>query len=88
MGIQQTTPVVGANVWHDTPQSSNVRSFYYDEERRILFVVYGKPTGESTPRKYAYANVPPEVFAGLLAAPSKGQYAHAHIKNSFGYQPL
>lgn len=83
------SPVVGANLWHDTPQSSNVRSFYYDDERRILFVVYGKPEGKGPPpRKYAYSGVPPEVFAGLLAAPSKGVYASSHIKGVFAYQPL
>jgi hypothetical protein len=75
--------VPGANAWHATPQSSNVQAFYYDDENRVLHMKLG-PKGKP-PRTYRYRGVPPEVFAGLLAAPSKGKYHHANIKWSFPY---
>lgn len=32
---------------------------------------------------YLYAGVPPEVFAGLMAAESKGRYFNDHIRHAF-----
>ena len=33
---------------------------------------------------YAYHNVPPSVYTGLMNASSHGQYFHAHIKGRYG----
>ena len=33
---------------------------------------------------YAYHNVPPSVYAGLMNASSHGQYFHSHIKGRYG----
>lgn len=37
---------------------------------------------------YAYFDVPEHVYLGLLSAPSKGGYLHAHIKNRYQYSKL
>jgi len=34
---------------------------------------------------YTYLRVPAAVFRGLLAAPSKGRYFHAAIKDRFAF---
>lgn len=33
---------------------------------------------------YSYTNVPVSVYQGLMSAPSKGSYFHAHIKGQYG----
>ena len=76
-------PIVGANEWHDFPQSSNVRAAFYAPDSRRLYLMLG-PIGQA-PRKYLYEDVPPETFEGLLSAPSKGKYHHANIKSSFRF---
>jgi len=61
-------------------ESSMVDSVGYDEERRLLQVVF------TSGRVYCYEDVPPEVFQGLLAAESKGQYMRAHIIDVYPYR--
>lgn len=56
-------------------QSSDLASVGYDPVTRILEVEFVK-TGV-----YSYLSVPPEVYAELMAAPSKGRYFNLAIKN-------
>jgi len=59
--------------------SSMVASVGYDEERRLLQVVF------TNGRVYCYEDVPPEVFQGLLEAESKGKYMLANIIDVYSY---
>ena len=61
-------------------ESSMVDSVGYDEERRLLQVMF------TSGQVYCYEDVPPEVFQGLLEAESKGQYMHAHIIDAYPYR--
>ena len=56
--------------------SSNVVAVGYENNQ--LFVNYKSGS-------YVYENVPEEVFAGLLAAESKGKYMHAKVKGRYNY---
>lgn len=53
--------------------STMIRLFGYDEEARVLEVVFRRGGA------YRYYDVPPDVFRGLRLAPSKGRYMHEHI---------
>jgi hypothetical protein len=61
-------------------ESSMVDSVGYDEERRLLQVMF------TSGQVYCYEDVPPEVFQGLLEAESKGQYMRAHIIDVYPYR--
>jgi hypothetical protein len=37
---------------------------------------------------YEFFNVPAEVHAALMAAPSKNEFFTAHVKNSFRYEKV
>lgn len=65
--------------WYDTPGSSNIDSFRYDE---LNFALYVKFVNGS---QYAYANVGPEIVEGWLKASSKGSYHYHKIRLSFPY---
>lgn len=61
-------------------QSSNLRSVgYEDDTLEIAFRNGGI---------YQYFGVPEHIFHGLMRAPSKGRYHHAHIKGRFTYKRL
>ncbi|MBV9758669.1 MAG: KTSC domain-containing protein [Alphaproteobacteria bacterium] len=63
------------------PVSSRaIRAIGYDRGRRLLFLEY---VGSRT---YAYIGVPPDVYARLLAAPSKGQFVNFHIKPYYDHR--
>lgn len=61
--------------------SSNLVAVGYDETSSTLRVQFKSGT-------YDYYNVPFEVFNGLLAASSKGQYHHAYIKTSYRFRKV
>jgi hypothetical protein len=63
-------------------QSSSIVSVGYDEEQRILEIVY---TGG---RVYHYLEVPPERVLALLRAESKGRFVNSEIKPHFRYRAL
>lgn len=54
--------------------SSNVRAVAYAADFRRLFIRFDAG-------RYAYEGVPPGVFQGLVAAPSKGTYVFYVIRN-------
>lgn len=60
--------------------SSMIGAVAYDAERRELHVRF---TGGQT---YVYADVPREVYDGLLAAGSAGQYLNASVKGRYEYR--
>lgn len=59
--------------------SSNLRSVGYDQETNVLEIEF--KGGEI----YQYYNVPFEIYQGLMAAPSKGQFHAYRIKNFYRY---
>jgi hypothetical protein len=58
-------------------RSSNLASAEYDDQRSVLILEF---LDGST---YEYEAVPPQVYQGLLAAPSPGKYAFANIYNRY-----
>lgn len=61
--------------------SSNLVAVGYDKSTQTLRVKFNSST-------YDYYNVPESIFNGLLSAPSKGQYHHAYIKNSYRFNRI
>ena len=65
--------------WQQTPESSNVAGFGYDDQTQELTVEF-KNGG-----RYNYYDVPELVFQQMTTAPSKGQYLAQNIKNIYRY---
>lgn len=65
--------------WIDTPESSNIARFAYDEGSHVLKIEF-KNGG-----LYDYFDVPQHIFEGMCNAPSKGQYLAQQIKGSHRY---
>jgi hypothetical protein len=61
-----------------TVNSSAMYRVEYDEGGRRLEIWFNG-TGQ-----YSYFGVPPSVYAGLLAASSKGGYFNDHIRDRYG----
>lgn len=59
--------------------SSNVASIGYDDASATLEVQFLDGA------VYQYFNVGSELHAQLMAAPSKGQFMHAYIRNAYPY---
>lgn len=57
-------------------ESSHLKSVGYDAESRILTIEFRDGA------IYEYADVPPEIHAGLMNAASHGRYFHRHIRNA------
>lgn len=63
--------------------SSNLASVGYDENSRTLYVSFRNG------RLYKYSGVSLQVYNGLMAASSKGQYFDRYIvKAGYSYQPV
>lgn len=61
---------------HREPVQSQVLvSVGYDADRRMLEVEF---EGGAV---YRYYDIPPDLHAGLMAAPSRGEYFATHIRN-------
>ncbi len=65
-----------------TVESSALHAIGYDGEHRILEVIF------NSGRIYQFVNVPAEVYAALLAAPSKGSYFNASVRDIYPYWSL
>jgi hypothetical protein len=65
--------------WTETPQSSNVARYAYDEASRVLTVEFKNGA------RYNYYDVPLSVYQGLATAASTGSYLAQHVKNVFRY---
>lgn len=66
--------------WTETPSSSNISAFGYDEASGTLAVKF-KAGGT-----YQYFGVPAEVYAALKAAPSKGSFLQQAVKGKYRHQ--
>lgn len=65
--------------WINTPESSNIARFAYDEQSEVLKVEF-KNGGT-----YSYFDVPNHVFDGMKGAASKGQYLAQQVKGIYRY---
>lgn len=65
--------------WIETPDSSNLARFKYDDNARVLTVEF-KNGGT-----YNYYDVPQRVFDQMKAAPSKGQFLAQNVKGVYRY---
>ena len=59
--------------------SSVIRRFAYDEECSRLDIVF------TSGRRYSYHGVAAGIAAGMRAAPSKGEYFNAAIKDRYAF---
>ncbi|MGX5820087.1 KTSC domain-containing protein [Chitinophaga lutea] len=62
--------------------SSVVHSMQYDEQTRTLRIRYVSGL------VYDYKAVPPEVYAQMKTASSKGQFLNKHIKGHYAYEKV
>jgi hypothetical protein len=60
-------------------QSSNIAAVGYDDASNTLEVEF------SNGATYQYFNVPPHLFEAMMAAPSKGSFLNANVKNLFPF---
>lgn len=60
-------------------QSTAIRAIDYEAASRTLFVVF--IDGD----RYAYFDVPPELYAAFADAESKGRFFAEHVRDRFGY---
>ena len=65
--------------WIETPNSSNLARYKYDDKARVLTVEF-KNGGT-----YNYYDVPQGVFEQMKAAQSKGEFLARSIKGAFRY---
>lgn len=63
-------------------ESSMIHAVGYDRKTHVLEVVFN--SGQT----YCYEDVPPDVYEGLMAAESKGQYMRANIIGMYPDYPL
>ncbi|HVV64108.1 MAG TPA: KTSC domain-containing protein [Rhizomicrobium sp.] len=63
--------------------SAALAAVWYDEKRRIL-----RATFRDSERTYAYDDVPPEEFAALMKAGSRGAYFNAHIRGRYKFREV
>lgn len=73
-----------------TPDSSKIHGYGYDPERKVLAVRFKNPkTKVPGPITYEYAEVPPEKFAEVEAAESKGSTINAlFVKTAWGFERM
>lgn len=60
-----------------------MRSVGYDSVSMVLEIEFHDYSAV-----YQYSGVPPEVYKGLMDAPSHGTYLARHIKGVFPYQRI
>lgn len=65
--------------WIDTPESSNIVRFGYDDTSRVLKVEFKNGS------VYDYFDVPDQVFNNMKNAPSKGQFLAQQVKGTYRY---
>jgi hypothetical protein len=65
--------------WIETPESSNIARFRYDEKNQVLTVEFKDGS------TYNYFDVPQAVGGQMKAAPSKGQFLAQNVKGRFRY---
>jgi hypothetical protein len=63
-------------------ESSMISAAGYEPETRTLVVLF------TSGKAYEYLDVPQEVYDGLLAAESKGQYMNSQVIDVYDYRPF
>ena len=73
-----------------TPQSKRIHAYGYHAASQTLSVQFKRFKGDARPVRYDYQHVPPDVFAGLEAAESKGSYITRNVVtgNPFEFQKV
>jgi hypothetical protein len=65
--------------WIETPESSNIARFDYDQATHVLAVEFKNGA------MYNYYDVPEHVFNQMKASSSKGQFLAQNVKNIYRY---
>jgi len=65
--------------WIESPESSNITRFGYDEANQVLFVEFNNGS------IYQYFDVTQSVFEQMQTAPSKGRFLAQNIKGTYRY---
>lgn len=65
--------------WINTPESSTILRFGYEEQDRVLKVEFKNGT------VYDYYDVPEHVFSGMKNSASKGQFLAQQVKGTYRY---
>lgn len=65
--------------WIESPESSNIARFGYDDATQVLFVEFKNGS------VYHYFDVLESVFEQMKTAPSKGQFLARNIKGAYRY---
>jgi len=65
--------------WIETPESSNIARFQYDEANQVLTIEF------SNGGTYEYYDVPEHIIEQFKAASSKGQFLSQNIKGVYRY---
>lgn len=65
--------------WIETPESSNITRFGYEEGSQMLTVEFNHGG------TYNYIDVPESVFKQMCSASSKGQFLALNIKGLYRY---
>jgi hypothetical protein len=65
--------------WIETPESSNVLKFGYDEEFNKLMVEF------KNGNMYEYFDVPVLIYESMKSASSKGKFLAQEIKGNYRY---
>jgi hypothetical protein len=60
--------------------SSVIRNHRYDAAGKALDIVF------TSGRRYRYLKVPPDIYEDFRAAPSKGEFFNAHIRDRFDFE--
>ena len=63
-------------------ESSMMIRFEYDDDAQELDILF------ASGKKYRYFGVPPDIYAGLLDAESKGQFFNAEIKDVYPFSEV
>lgn len=65
--------------WIESPESSNITRFGYDEANQVLYVEFNNGS------IYQYFDVTQSVFEQMKTAPSKGRFLAQNIKGTYRY---
>jgi hypothetical protein len=62
--------------------STVIRRFHYEAQRQVLVVEF------LSGRRYAYVDVPQDVYAAMRAAHSRGSYFNRHVRDRYSFKRL
>jgi len=78
--IRSNATRVGASTHNANSMPSTViRDFYYNAAKQELLVIF------QAGRRYAYTEVPEEIYQGMNAAFSKGDFFNTHVRDQFQF---